>query len=84
MSVREIEDLVRKIIKGGTISRKKATQSVLMPEPVLRVSERYGIDVRMSGRGDNVKVMLGGLSEEEAGRLFEMIDRSGELLFPGK
>ncbi len=84
MSVREIEEMVRKILKGGGSPRKRATQSVLMPEPVLRVSERYGIEVRMSGRGQNVKVMLGGLSEEEAGRLFEMIDRSGELLFPGK
>ncbi|HPK43020.1 MAG TPA: hypothetical protein PK877_05890, partial [Synergistales bacterium] len=84
MSVREVEEAVRKPSGERKARRSRSSQSVLVPEPVLRVSERYGIDIRVSGRGDNVKVMLGGLSEDEAHRLFEMIDRSGEILFPGK
>jgi ParB family chromosome partitioning protein len=84
MSVREVEEAVRKPSKGKETRARRSSQSVLIPEPVLRVSERYGIDVKISGRGDNVRVMLGGLSEDEARRLFEMIDRSGELLFPDK
>ena len=84
MSVREVEEAVRKPSRGKDNRARRSSQSVLIPEPVLRVSERYGIDVKMSGRGDNVRVMLGGLSEDEARRLFEMIDRSGEILFPDK
>jgi len=84
MSVREVEEAVRKPSGGGKSGRGRSSQSILVPEPLLRVSERYGIDIRVSGRGDNVRVMLGGLSEDEARRLFEMIDRSGEILFPGK
>ena len=79
-----MEEAVRKPSRGKDNRARRSSQSVLIPEPVLRVSERYGIDVKMSGRGDNVRVMLGGLSEDEARRLFEMIDRSGEILFPDK
>ena len=84
MSVREVEEAVRKPSGEKKTGRARSSPSVLIPEPVLRVSERYGIDIKMSGRGDNVKVMLGGLNEDEARRLFEMIDRSGEILFPDK
>lgn len=83
-SVREMEEMVRRYLKEPEETPKKSKQSVLIPEPVLRVSERYGIEVKMTGKGDKVRVMLTGLSEDEAERLFEMIDRSGELLFPGK
>jgi len=84
VSVREMEEMVRKTSRDHAPQQKKSTQTVLIPEPVLRVSERYGIEVRMTGKGSKVRVMLGGLSEEEAERLFEMIDRSGAQLFPGK
>lgn len=84
VSVREMEEMVRRSHKEPSPPAKKSTQAVLIPEPVLRFSERYGIEVKMTGRGDKVRVMLGGLSEEEAERLFEMIDRSGAQLFPGK
>ncbi|MDT8284403.1 MAG: ParB/RepB/Spo0J family partition protein [Thermovirgaceae bacterium] len=84
VSVREMEETVRRSIKEPGPSPRRSTQTVLMPEPVLRVSERYGIEVRMTGRGGKIRVMLGGLSEGEAERLFEMIDRSGDQLFPGK
>lgn len=84
ISVREMEELVRRSLKKPAPRAKKSTQTVLIPEPVLRVSERYGIEVKMTGKGDKVRVMLGGLSEKEAERLFEMIDRSGDQLFPGK
>ncbi|MDO9508631.1 MAG: ParB/RepB/Spo0J family partition protein [Thermovirgaceae bacterium] len=84
VSVREMEEMVRKSLREPGPSARRSTQTVLIPEPVLRFSERYGIEVKMTGRGDKVRVMLGGLSEDEAERLFEMIDRSGEQLFPGK
>lgn len=84
VSVREMEEMVRRSHKEPAPITKRSTQTVLIPEPVLRFSERYGIEVKMTGKGDKVRVMLGGLSEEEAERLFEMIDRSGAQLFPGK
>ena len=79
-----MEELVRRSHREPSPPGKRSTQTVLIPEPVLRVSERYGIEVKMTGKGDKVRVMLGGLSEKEAERLFEMIDRSGAQLFPGK
>jgi ParB family chromosome partitioning protein len=84
ISVREMEEMVRKTTKEIGTPSKKSKQTVLISEPVLRVSERYGIEVKMTGKGDKVRVLLAGLSEKEAERLFEMIDRSGEQLFPGK
>ncbi|MEA3508210.1 MAG: ParB/RepB/Spo0J family partition protein [Synergistota bacterium] len=86
LSVRELEEAVRKTLQGKPAPRpvKKPGQNVLIPEPVLRVSERYGIDVKMTGKGQKVKVQMSGLTEDEAMRLFEMIDSEGELLFKGK
>lgn len=81
LSVRELEDAVRRTLASGT-SRKKSIRVMEIPESAKRFAERFGIKVKLKGRQDKLQVTLDGLSPQVALKLFDLLEAKGEELFP--
>jgi ParB family chromosome partitioning protein len=82
LTVRELEQAVRKVAAGTTTGKRRKQQSVNLPEPARRFSERWGVSVKLSGNGSNLRVVLDGLNEKQTQELFRLLEDEAQRLFP--
>ncbi|KUK42107.1 MAG: ParB-like partition protein, partial [Thermovirga lienii] len=81
LSVRELEDAVRRTLTSGT-SRKKSVRVMEIPESAKRISEKFGIKVKLKGARGKLQLTLDGLTPQVAMRLFDLLEARQEELFP--
>jgi len=81
LSVRELEDAVRRTLTSGT-SRKKSVRIMEIPESAKRISEKFGIKVKLKGARGKLQLTLDGLTPQVAMRLFDLLEARQEELFP--
>ncbi|MFP4482797.1 MAG: ParB/RepB/Spo0J family partition protein [Thermovirgaceae bacterium] len=84
LTVRELEQAVRRVAEGATMGKKRKTSTMRLPEPARRFSEQWGVSVKLSGNPSKLRVVLEGLNEKQARELFELLEDQGERLFPGE
>jgi ParB family chromosome partitioning protein len=84
LTVRELEQAVRRVATGTAAGKRRKQRSVKLPEPARRFSERWGVSVKLSGNASKLRVVLEGLNEKEARELFQILEDEGQRLFPGK
>jgi len=84
LSVRELEQAVRRMTAGTAAGKRRKQRSVTLPEPARRFSERWGVSVTLSGNASKLRVVLDGLNEKETRELFKLLEAEGQRLFPGK
>ena len=85
-SVRDLEEALRQALTKGEAPppRRPAPQEIALSPEAKRLKERFGISLRVAGRGKKRSLRIGGLGESEVEALLELLDREGERLFPGK
>ncbi len=84
LSVRELEQAVRRVATGTAAGKRRKQRLVKLPESARRFSERWGVSVKLSGNASKLRVVLEGLNEEQTRELFELLEDEGQRLFPGK
>lgn len=82
-SVRQLEQWVRRA--QGERSREEPTP-VAGPivERCEELSQRFGLGIRIAGRGQKKTLSLSRLDDEEVARLLDLLEDRAEELFPGK
>jgi len=84
LTVRELEQAVRRLSSGASTGKRRRKSTVSLPEPAQKFSERWGVSVKLSGNSSKLRVVLEGLNEKQTRKLFELLEDQGERLFPGE
>jgi len=84
LTVRELEQAVRRLNSGASTGKRRKKSTVNLPEPARKFSERWGVSVKLSGNSSKLRVVLEGLNEKQTRKLFELLEDQGERLFPGE
>ena len=84
LTVRDLEQAVRRLSSGASTGKRRKKSTVNLPEPARKFSERWGVSVKLSGNSSKLRVVLEGLNEKQTRKLFELLEDQGERLFPGE
>jgi ParB family chromosome partitioning protein len=81
LTVRELEQAVRRLSSGASTGKRRKKSTVNLPEPARKFSERWDVSVKLSGNSSKLRVVLEGLNEKQTRKLFELLEDQGERLF---
>ena len=84
MSVRQLEEAVRKTKFKTPVISAAARTFFRIPEPVDSYFRTMGLSLKVTGKPDRMRISIGGLNKEQAEAFLEFIQEKGEELFPGK
>ncbi|WP_350449830.1 ParB/RepB/Spo0J family partition protein [Aminobacterium mobile] len=85
LSVRQLELLVKRFKEGSWEESKGKTSSKQQCPAVFEyLAKQYGLQVRISGDGDVLRLSIRGLSMEQIEKLGSLLQESAVQLFPGK
>ncbi|WP_024821350.1 ParB/RepB/Spo0J family partition protein [Aminobacterium mobile] len=85
LSVRQLELLVKRFKEGSwEESKEKTFCKQKCPAVFEHLAKQYGLQARISGDGDALRLSIRGLSMEQIEKLGSLLQESAVQLFPGK